>query len=194
MIRLQVVAFHMDGDAGSWYQWMDRNGALFTWEHFAKEIRSRFGSSVYEDPLGNIAKMMPTGSVAQYRTEFEALMNRIEGVTKSMFLNFFIWGLHPEIRRELLITPPGSLNESMTKAQLYEDRNDDLRRTGRKGGMPRVPLGLSAVNTEPDLGRYSNPSEGHTNITSHTQIAKIPIKTHGSRDSGKTREGPVFQL
>ena len=32
LLRLQVVAFHLDGEAASWYQWMDRNGSGYLGE------------------------------------------------------------------------------------------------------------------------------------------------------------------
>ena len=54
-------------------------------------------------------------------------MNTISGVLEPMLLNFFIWGLKIEIRLELLITPPQSLNDAMMKAQLFKERNDSLR-------------------------------------------------------------------
>lgn len=59
-IRLQVVALHLEGEAASWYQWMDRNGSLIKWEQFLDELQKRFGSSVYADPLGRIAKLLQT--------------------------------------------------------------------------------------------------------------------------------------
>ncbi|XP_073153488.1 uncharacterized protein [Henckelia pumila] len=135
-IRLQVVAFHMEGESASWYQWMDQNKALRDWEHFLAELKARFGSSIYDDPLGRIAKLIQVDRVATYRADFEGLMNRITGVTEPMFLNFFIWGLKPKICRELLIVPPESLMEAMTKAQLFEERNDDLGGIVHRGVIP----------------------------------------------------------
>ena len=115
---MQVVAFHLEGEAESWYQWMDRNGSLVGCYKFLIDLKERFGSSIYDDPLGCISKLTQTGRVSKFRVEFEELMNRISGVTELMLLNFFLWGLKTEIRRELLITLPTSLIETMIKAQL----------------------------------------------------------------------------
>ena len=120
-LRLQVVGFHLDDEATSWYQWMDRNGSLITWDKFLVDLQECFGSSIYDDPLGHISKLTQTRCVSQFRVEFEVLMNRISGVSEHMLLNFFLWGLKTEIRRELLITPPQSLNDAMMKAQLFEE-------------------------------------------------------------------------
>ena len=37
-LPLQVVAFHLDDEAASWYQWMDRNGSLVTWDKFLVDL------------------------------------------------------------------------------------------------------------------------------------------------------------
>ncbi|XP_073134566.1 uncharacterized protein [Henckelia pumila] len=154
---------------------MDRNGSLLTWDQFMQGVRCHFGASVYDDPLGKIAKLFQTGSVNQYRTEFGCLMNRIEGVDETLFLNIFIWGLKPEIRRELLIHPPTSLIEAMNKAQLFEDRNNDLKGVLRAGGMnPNSTVLLPPpINKAPGekMGLGMTEGRSHPNTT-----PKLPIK------------------
>ncbi|XP_060962287.1 uncharacterized protein LOC133032379 [Cannabis sativa] len=125
-MRLAVVPFHLDGPPSSWFQWMEKGGSIYDWDSFLRELQLRFGTSIYDDPLGRISKLTQTGKVSEYRQEFEMLMPRITGVADSMFLNFFIWGLKLEIRRELLMAPPANLADAMAKAQLFEDRNEDL--------------------------------------------------------------------
>ena len=89
-LRLQVVAFHLEDEAASWYQWMDHNGSLVTWDKFLVDIQERFRSSIYDDPLGRISKLTQTGRVSQFRAEFEVLINRISSVLEHMLLNFFL--------------------------------------------------------------------------------------------------------
>lgn len=52
-------------------------------------------------------------------------MTRTGGVNDDMFLNFFIWGLKLEMHQELL-SQLINLADSMDRAQLYADRNEDL--------------------------------------------------------------------
>ena len=81
---------------------MEKAGALPIWEVFICELRKRFRASIYDDLLGRISKLVQIGIVSQFQAEFEGLMLRISGVFELMFLNFFIWGLKFEIRREIL--------------------------------------------------------------------------------------------
>ena len=95
--------------------------------------------------MGRISKLTQSSRVSKFRAEFEELMNRISGVSEPILLNFFLWGLKTEIRRELLITPPQSLNDAMMKAQLFEKRNDSLRGLGRFEGSRYSSMAGSSV-------------------------------------------------
>lgn len=151
---LAMVAFHLEGAPSTWYQWMEKGGGFVDWESFLKALRIRFGSSIYDDPLGKIAKLILTGRVSAFREEFEQLMTRTSGVPDQYFLNYFVWGLKTEIRRELLLSKPTDLADAMAKAQLYEDRHDDMvaraRREGyRSSWTPRINQPSSSITTAP---------------------------------------------
>ncbi|CAA0811148.1 Unknown protein, partial [Striga hermonthica] len=49
--RVQIVAYHLDGEANVWWQWvMHKNhGEYMGWRDFEKELITRFGSSDYHD-------------------------------------------------------------------------------------------------------------------------------------------------
>lgn len=136
---------------------MDRNGSLLGWSSFLTSLKKRFGSSVYENSLERIAKLIQTGRVSKFHSDFEDLMDHIVG-SMTMFLNFFIWGLKPKIRRELLINPPTSLTEAMVKAQLYEKRNDDLRGTLQREAVRNITTATPRlVGTYPSPGEHLKP-------------------------------------
>ncbi|KAF4391556.1 hypothetical protein G4B88_030707 [Cannabis sativa] len=153
---------------------MDGEGGGFVdWDAFIRALRLRFGASIYDDPLGQIAKLTQTGRVSQFREEFEELMTKITGVPDQMLLNFFVWGLKLEIRRELLISRPCDLADAMAKAQLFEDRNDDMltrSRTSntRSGWVPKPSL----PSGPPSSGPSSPPSSTNTSRP-HSEAEEI---------------------
>ncbi|KAF4377290.1 hypothetical protein F8388_012391 [Cannabis sativa] len=126
MLRLAVIPFHLEGIPSTWFQWMEKSGTFTDWDAFVRAVQLHFGASIYDDPLGRILKLVQVGWVEQYRAEFKELMTRISGVSEHLFLNFFVWGLKMEIQRELLMAKPTDLADAMAKAQLFEDRHDDL--------------------------------------------------------------------
>ena len=101
----------------------------------------------YDDPLGCIAKLTQTGTIAAFGSEFEFLMLRIAGVSNFLFLNFWIWVLKPDIRRELLLNPPHTLPETMMKSQLFEERRDDWMRASTVMVLGHVPTVREEVGT-----------------------------------------------
>lgn len=39
--KLQIVAFHMEGEASAWYQWMDKNEIFSSWSKFVDEVKKK---------------------------------------------------------------------------------------------------------------------------------------------------------
>uniref|UniRef100_A0A803P909 Uncharacterized protein n=1 Tax=Cannabis sativa TaxID=3483 RepID=A0A803P909_CANSA len=130
-----VIPFHLEGVSSKWFQWMEKSGSFVDWDSFIQAMQLRFGASVYDDPLGRIAKLTQLGCVEQYRAEFEDLLTLITGFLEHLFMNFFVWGLKLEIRRELLMAKPVDLADAMAKAQLSKDLNDDLLGCSKGGGF-----------------------------------------------------------
>ncbi|GJR60242.1 hypothetical protein Tco_1502404 [Tanacetum coccineum] len=55
---LRIMGFNLEGVAAEWFQWMSRNGLITTWDMFVESVKSRFGPSKYEDPQGDLSKLL----------------------------------------------------------------------------------------------------------------------------------------
>nr|DAD17948.1 TPA_asm: hypothetical protein HUJ06_019411 [Nelumbo nucifera] len=55
--RLRIVAFHMEGIASEWFQWMSNNNLLTGWADFLQQVKLRFGPSQFEDYQGALSKL-----------------------------------------------------------------------------------------------------------------------------------------
>lgn len=174
-VRLAMVPFHLEGTPSTWFQWMEKGGALTDWTAFLRALQQRFGTSIYDDSLGRISKLTQSGRVSDYRAEFEALMPRITGVSEAMFLNFFVWGLKLEIRRELLLLKPIDLSDAMAKAQLFEDRHDDL--SGRRRMETTRPAWYSKPTTSSTWGGSTSitPQKSEPSHSSPQASSNIPL-------------------
>lgn len=67
-------------------------------------------------------KLCQTTTVNDYQSAFEALANRIVGLPPQFYLNCFISGLKPAIRREVQAFQPTSLPQAISLAKLQEDK------------------------------------------------------------------------
>lgn len=108
--RLIVASFYMEGPALGWYQWMATNGQISSWSALLQALEARFAPSQYDDPKGALFKLTQKGTVNDYLTEFETLVNRIVGLPPCFLLSCFISGLAPEVRREVQALQPLSLS------------------------------------------------------------------------------------
>ncbi|XP_024955869.1 uncharacterized protein LOC112498643 [Citrus sinensis] len=126
-LRSWIVSFHMEGRTAAWYQWMKMNSLLTTWKEFLQNLKHRFGASLYDDPQGNLSKLTQTTTMAKFQTAFEDLMNRVTGISEPLLISFFIPGLKPYIRRELLFARPSSFMEAFALARAYEAHAEEAK-------------------------------------------------------------------
>jgi hypothetical protein len=120
--RITIASFYLDGPTIAWYQWMYRNGQIVSWPQFLQALELRFAPTAYDDPRGRLFKLHQTSTVAVYLSEFEALANRIVGLSPPDLLSCFISGLRIDIRREVLAQQPASLTQAAGLARLQEEK------------------------------------------------------------------------
>ena len=96
--QLLIASFHLKGDALQYFQWLQHTGSLTDWGAFVQQLEKHFGQSDFDDPEGELAKLRQTSSVTAYQKQFEALSNRVVGLTDEFLLHCFMSGLKDEIR------------------------------------------------------------------------------------------------
>lgn len=84
-------------------------------------------------------KLTQSESVNDYLFEFETLANRIIGLPSPFLLSYFVFGLSPEIHREVQALQPLSLIQAATLARLQEEKFNDNRHALR-GKRPSLSL------------------------------------------------------
>jgi len=119
---------------------------ILSWQEFPQALEVHFAPSYYEDPRGSLFKLTQKGSVQDYLNEFERLANRIVGLPVNFLLSNFIFGLTPDIRREVQALQPQTLMQGTALAKLQEDKLNDQRRSVRhrlpvssSSGLPLLP-------------------------------------------------------
>nr|GEX20145.1 retrotransposon Gag protein [Tanacetum cinerariifolium] len=69
-----------------------------------------------------LSKLLQMGTVAEYQSEFEILINRVTGISESLLKSFYISGLKLALQIELLRTRPATLKEAFYLARIIEAR------------------------------------------------------------------------
>ncbi|GKB38249.1 retrotransposon gag protein [Tanacetum coccineum] len=152
--KLDVASFYMTGDALQWYSWMHCTSQLSTWDKFASDLELRFGPSSFVNHEASLYKLKQTTTVTAYLTEFEALSNRVQGLSTANLLNCFLSGLREDIRRELFLLKPATLHKAIGMAKLVEDKLTTSRFSNPRSSTVRP---FNNPSTQPPLVTRNNP-------------------------------------
>nr|GEZ11773.1 hypothetical protein [Tanacetum cinerariifolium] len=123
--RLPIVAFHLSGNALSWYKYLVNNHLLTTWDTFTRDLETRFSPSSYDNYEAALFKLRQTSTVTEYQTEFECFSNCVVGLSAHALLNCFISGLRQDIQQELSILRPHTITQAIGLAKLIDDKSND---------------------------------------------------------------------
>ncbi|GJV17984.1 hypothetical protein Tco_1363307 [Tanacetum coccineum] len=74
-----------------------------------------------------LSKLLQMGTVAEYQNEFEMLINRVTGISKSLLKSFYISGLKVALRIKLSRARPTTLGEAISLTRITEARFEDER-------------------------------------------------------------------
>lgn len=103
-------------------------------EEFGPALCTRFGPTEYEDFDRKLSHLKQTGTVEDYRAEFERLANRVQWEEKAL-LGCFMGGLKESISDEMQAFRPQSMAQAIGLARLQEEklsrrRVSSIQRTG----------------------------------------------------------------
>lgn len=138
--RLEAVVVALEGDALRWYQWEHKRHPIRRWADLKgfilRQFRSAAGGSLYEQWLATTQ----TTTVAEYRRKFIETAAPLERISEEILLGQFLNGLKEDIRAEVRLLSPLSLEQAMEMALRVEEKNKaiGLRRTvggGFKSGI-----------------------------------------------------------
>lgn len=115
-----MSAFHMNGDALVWFQDSNDVGLFVGREGFVIALLTRFGTTVDEDTMEALTRLKQTTSVVMYKGQFEALSNRIKGLSKNYKLSCFLIDLKDDVRLVVKIFSLNSLNEAFGLDKIQE--------------------------------------------------------------------------
>ncbi|GKB73615.1 ty3-gypsy retrotransposon protein [Tanacetum coccineum] len=175
--RLRIVGFNLEGEAAEWFRWMTRNGLITNWDAFVESVKNRFGPSKYEDPQGALSKLLQTGTVAQYQSEFEKLMNRVTDISENLLISFYVSGLKPNLQRELLVAKPTNLGDAFALARVTEARLDD-QRVSVVGQATTVASGGGSQRTQSSRVVTTVPQP--TGVSQSVKTPLLPTPTSGT--------------
>ncbi|XP_058746820.1 uncharacterized protein LOC131619773 [Vicia villosa] len=141
--RLTIAAVHMEKDVVPWFQMMTRNNPFQSWASFTHALELEYGPSPYESPRPALFKLNQTTTVSDFYTIFTSLANRSHGLSPDAVLDYFISGLKPDIRRDVVAQNPLSLSKAFSLAKLFEEKYNPTK----PNNQPSRPYSYTNPNT-----------------------------------------------
>ncbi|KAK9996704.1 hypothetical protein SO802_021390 [Lithocarpus litseifolius] len=140
-----------------WFQEAEEAGVFSNWESLVQALHVRYGSTAYDDPIEVLTRLRQTSSVTLYKVKFEAVSNRIKGLSPLHKLSCFLSGLKGEIRLLVRVLNPQSLNAAFGLAKSQEEyvlsckRNAKYQQESGKNSTLGLPKGNVVVEAKPRI-------------------------------------------
>lgn len=165
--RLHYVVMLFEHQAAEWVFNYRASNPVVLWTDFLEDVRRRFDPQCFEDYLGLIAKLVQTGTLADYNATFESMRNRIPNVPESTFLPIYIAGLQQPVRKQVKHQHPRSVAAAMALAIEFDSSAES----------PPVQAGSQRRNWPPREQR--NPTPASSQPQHPAQPSTRPVYARG---------------
>ena len=121
--RLDLVLVAMEGEALTWFEWWEEQTEFPSWRRFKEDLLRRFQPGEAQNPMGALLDVKQTGSVMQYRREFELVARTKKNIDLEILMCIFMNGLKKEVRAKMTVGEFRNLTAMMDRALELEQRN-----------------------------------------------------------------------
>jgi hypothetical protein len=122
---LSVASLYFGGHAALWWQAYKRCNTVTTWEMLCAAVVHEFGQDDYDVFMAKLHQLRQTGSVLEYRTQFETVMYQLISLDPSLntkfFVSQFVLGLKDELRAAVRLQAPTSVTRAVSLARIQEE-------------------------------------------------------------------------
>ncbi|CAH1448287.1 unnamed protein product [Lactuca virosa] len=182
--KLEAAVVALEGDALLWFQWEHSRRPVTR----SKEMKSLLLRQFRPTNAGTLHQqwlaLTQTGSVLEYQRSFIELLAPISNIPEDITLGQFLNGLKDEIRSEVQLLSPVSVEHAMTlaikveqKLQSYLQRKPQPstanQRTNSTGSISGTPM-ITPIKTT-----YFTPRAPQIQNPNYTRSNKMPTKPEG---------------
>lgn len=148
-----TASLYVDGHAALWLQAYRQLHAQVSWTRFCQAVVEEFGPDEFEDQMHKLLQLRQTGSVAEYRVQFEVYMYHLLALDPSLsskfFVTKFVLGLKDELRATVRIQAPTSITRATVFAKIQEEELAACRPRSRPAPGGRPPPAAAAAPQRP---------------------------------------------
>ncbi|XP_037480907.1 uncharacterized protein LOC119358489 [Triticum dicoccoides] len=124
-------ALYVEGHAALWLRAFRQTHPVITWDLFRRAVEEEFGPEEFESLMHDLLQLRQTGTVAEYRQQFEVHMYNMIALDATLsskfFVTQFLLGLKDELRAAVRIQAPTSITRATVFARIHEEELDIQR-------------------------------------------------------------------
>lgn len=134
--KVEATIVALEDKALLWFQWEHRRRPIESWEQVKRLLRRQFRSQSNGTLQEQWLAHRQGGTVSDYRLKFIELLAPLDNVSEELSLGQFLNGLREDIKAEVRLLCPLTVDHAMELAHMVEDKMRVSKTKGDfKGGM-----------------------------------------------------------
>lgn len=132
--KIEATVVALEGQALLWFQWEHRRRPIERWDQVKTLLRQQFRSQTTGTLQEQWLAHRQGGNVTDYRLKFIELLAPLDNVSEELSLGQFLNGLREDIRAEVRLLGPLTVDHAMELAHMVKDK----LRFGKQKGESRM--------------------------------------------------------
>lgn len=120
--KVEATVVALEGKALSWFQWEHRRRPIDRWDQVKNLLRRQFRSQAVGTLQEQWLAHKEEGTVTEYRLRFIELLAPLENVSEELSMGQFLNGLREDIRAEVRLLGPLTVDHAVELAHMVEDK------------------------------------------------------------------------
>lgn len=127
---VKIASMQFTGPAARWLASIQSVIRKYTWLEFCQEVILRFGKNQHQSLIRRLYKLVQTGTVDEYVTQFAELVDQLAAYESHQdplhYVTRFLEGLKPSVRMIVAVQLPQDLDTAYTIALVQEEVEEGL--------------------------------------------------------------------
>jgi len=116
---MQLVPFHLHGNALTWFIRWEQEIGHPTWPQFSQAIDKRFGPPIQHNHLGDLTSAHQTGELDDYTNQFLLTVTKVTGLSTAQQVMLYTAGLASTLQIDIQRQQPPDLESAIAMARKF---------------------------------------------------------------------------
>jgi len=116
---MHLVAFHLHGNALTWFIRWEQEIGHPTWPQFSQAIDRRFGPPIQHNHLGDLTSAHQTGELDDYTNQFLLMVTKVTGLSTAQQVMLYTAGLASTLQIDIQLQQPPDMESAIAMARKF---------------------------------------------------------------------------